>query len=91
MVALPEILRNAQKVQSEAKAKAARGESNAAQPVDSIKAGVLVGDPAWPKVLECIAKPSLQIIEADERAAQMEERLMDVVPPLVAHRKPTVA
>src|SRR5215211_4250805 len=41
--------------------------------------------------LECVAKPSFQVVEAYERAAKMEERLVDVVPPLVAHRKPTVA
>jgi hypothetical protein len=31
-------------------------------------------------------KTSLQVVEADQRAAQMEERLVDVVPTLVAHR-----
>src|SRR5215211_3880504 len=41
--------------------------------------------------LECIAKPSLQVVEADERAAQMEERFVDVIAPLVAHRQPAVA
>src|SRR5215218_8573824 len=45
----------------------------------------------WRSLLECVAKPSFQVVEAYERAAKMEERLVDVVPPLVAHRKPTVA
>ena len=40
--------------------------------------------------LECIAKPSREVVEADERAAEMEEGFVDVVSALVAYRQPAV-
>ena len=47
--------------------------------------------PAYPRsLLERIAKPSLQVVEADERAAKMKERFVDVIAPLIAYREPAV-
>src|SRR5688572_17114247 len=40
--------------------------------------------------LVSLSKPSYQVVETDQRTAQVQERLMDVVPPLVADREPTV-
>ena len=38
------------------------------------------------KSLVILSKPLCQVVETDKRTPQMEERLVDVVPPLVADR-----
>ena len=37
-----------------------------------------------------LSKPSCQVVETDKRTTQMQKRLVDVVPPLVADREPAV-
>jgi hypothetical protein len=37
-----------------------------------------------------LSKPSSEVVEADQRATELEERLVDVVAPLIADREPAV-
>ena len=37
-----------------------------------------------------LSKQLYKVVETDQRTAQVQERLMDVVPPLVADREPAV-
>ena len=41
-------------------------------------------------ILVSLSKPSHQIVETDQRTAQVQKRLMDVIPPLVADSEPTI-
>lgn len=41
-------------------------------------------------VLVSLSKPSREVVEADQRAIKMEERLVDVGAPLMADREPAV-
>jgi hypothetical protein len=40
--------------------------------------------------LETLSKPSYQVVEADQRTTKVQERFVDVVPPLIADREPAV-
>jgi hypothetical protein len=40
--------------------------------------------------LVSLSKPSLEVVEADQRATKMEERLVNVLAPLIADREPAV-
>lgn len=55
----------------------------------------IMGRPEWPgpafASLRVHCKTSRQVVEADERTAEMEEGFVDVRTPLVAHRKPPIA